>query len=705
MAVIDNLIAQIDNKELRNRIQREVERMNKHKKFGLVFEEHRPEYTLLYDIKVTVGSNVMKKNDPKNDNIFKVIGIKDEIAYCIKELNNETTKFNISELVCVAQFGEPIYPYLKHIDSICNDKDSDLWHTLIQADNYHALQLLEYLYAGKVDCIYIDPPYNSGATDWKYNNKYVDESDNYRHSKWLSFMEKRLKLAKKLLNPNDSVMIITIDEKEYLHLGCLLEEMFPEARIQMISSIISRKGTARADEFSRTNEFIYFVRFGACSIEKLNEVKSVAGESEVHWQPLRRSDLASKRGTTKGGTSQFYPIYVDVSSRKIVHIGEPISPEAPLDSVPNIEGAVPVFPIRDNGIEMNWGLVGSELQKRLQKGYVRVGKFTEDKPQKFVLNYLTSGTIKDIEKGKAKIKSYAEDGSVKAYYSEGKHSLPTTQWDVVVHDAKIYGTGLNSALMPDRVFPFPKSVYAVEDCLKYFVTNKTNALIVDFFSGSGTTLNAVNLINSKDNGNRRCIMITNNEVSADEKSEFEKRGISIGDEEYEKAGIARFFTWPRTVASITGKDTLGNDVKWDYGKPSKGIDLGYSLPSSNGFKANANFFKLGFLNKNYVALGRQLKELIPVLWMKANAIGECPIECNTETDMIILPKNKMAILIDENNFAKFKTYIDKHSEIETVFIITDYETAYQTMASKLKVKNIYQLYRDYLDNFRINKER
>lgn len=705
MAVIDDLIAQIDNKELRNRIQREVEKMNKHKKFGLVFEEHKPECTPLYDIEVTIGSNVMKKNDKNIDKIFKVIGIKDGIAYCIKELSNETAEFNVSELVCVAQFGEPIYPYLKPIDSICNAQESDLWHTLIQADNYHALQLLEYLYAGKVDCIYIDPPYNTGAKDWKYNNNYVDDSDNYRHSKWLSFMEKRLKLAKKLLNHNDSVMIITIDEKEYLHLGCLLEEMFPEARIQMISSIISRKGTARADEFSRTNEFIYFVRFGDCNIEKLNEVKSVAGKSEVHWQPLRRSDLASRRGTTKGGTAQFYPIYVDVSSHKIIHIGEPISPETPLDSIPEIDGAVPVFPIRDNGIEMNWGLVGKELEQRLKKGYVRVGKFTNNKPQKFVLSYLTSGTIDDIEKGKAKIKGYSEDGSVKAYYSEGKRSLPTTQWDIVVHDAKIYGTGLNSALMPDRVFPFPKSVYAVEDCLKYFVTNKKNALIVDFFSGSGTTLNAVNLLNSKDNGNRRCIMITNNEVSADEELEFKKRGISVGDEEYEKAGIARFFTWPRTVSSITGKDTLGNAIKGDYGKPSKEIDLGYSLPISDGFKANANFFKLGFLNKTSVALGKQLKELMPVLWMKANAIGECPIECNTESDMIILPKNKMAVLIDENSFAKFKTYIDKHSEIETVFIITDYETAYQTMASKLKVKNIYQLYRDYLDNFRINKER
>lgn len=107
----------------------------------------------------------------------------------------------------------------------------------------------------------IDPPYNTGARDWKYNNDYVDNSDQYRHSKWLSFMQKRLKLAKKLLNPEDSVLIVTIDEKEYLHLGCLLEEMFPEAKMQMVSSVINPKGSAR-DGFSRCDEYLFFVMFG-----------------------------------------------------------------------------------------------------------------------------------------------------------------------------------------------------------------------------------------------------------------------------------------------------------------------------------------------------------------------------------------------------------------------------------------------------------
>ena len=179
--------------------------------------------------------------------------IENGVATCVNKIDNTVEEMPLDDIVAVAQFGEAIYPYLKPIDSVCNAPNSDLWHALIEADNYHALQLLEYLYAGKVDCIYIDPPYNTGAKDWKYNNDYVDGADVYRHSKWLSMMDKRLRLAKKLLNPKSSVLIVTIDEKEYLHLGCLLEEIFPSANMQMVSDVIHPSGVARTNQFSRVN--------------------------------------------------------------------------------------------------------------------------------------------------------------------------------------------------------------------------------------------------------------------------------------------------------------------------------------------------------------------------------------------------------------------------------------------------------------------
>lgn len=231
MALLQDLIQQIDDPALRERILQETNKLAKQKKFGLVFEEHLPECTPLYDVPIRVGSKVARKTGYVRD-IYTVLKIDGDSALCDRRETHEQAILRMDEIVVIAEFGEPIYPTLKTLDYVENAPDSDLWHTLIEADNFHALQLLEYLYAEKVDCIYIDPPYNTGAKDWKYNNDYVDGSDAYRHSKWLSMMEKRLKLAKKLLNPKDSVLIVTIDEKEYLHVGCLLEEIFPEARMQ-----------------------------------------------------------------------------------------------------------------------------------------------------------------------------------------------------------------------------------------------------------------------------------------------------------------------------------------------------------------------------------------------------------------------------------------------------------------------------------------
>ena len=162
-----------------------------------------------------------------------------------------------------------------------------LWHTLIEADNFHALQLLRWLYPGQVDYIYIDPPYNTGARDWKYNNDYVDGSDQYRHSKWLDMMHKRLRLAKELLNPHHSVLICAIDEKEYLHFGCLLEELFPEATIQMVTVVTNPFGQERGRQLARVDEYAFFVFMGnvaPCPLEDdmlVNRVASAVPTSGV----------------------------------------------------------------------------------------------------------------------------------------------------------------------------------------------------------------------------------------------------------------------------------------------------------------------------------------------------------------------------------------------------------------------------------------
>ena len=699
MAAINDLISQIQDETLRNRIQEEVSKMAKQKKFGLVFEEHMPESTPLYDMPIKRGCNVMRRDSKDDKSIYVVLKIEGDTVVCVKsEQKDEAVTFELKDIVRVAEFGESIYPYLKPLDSVCNAPDSDLWHTLIEADNYHALQLLEYLYAGKVDCIYIDPPYNTGAKDWKYNNDYVDGADAYRHSKWLSFMQRRLRLAKKLLNPKDSVLIVTIDEKEYLHLGCLLEEMFPEAIMQMISSVISFKGSARKQQFTRLDEYIFILVFGEATIQRLplsDEWRmNPDDERATHltWKYLIRSGSAGFRERSPGN---FYPVFFTTEG-KYHSVGEPLPLGTDRTTVIPPEGTFAVFPVDTQGREHYWNINRDKFLEYKSKGYIKFGRPTKNGVP---ITFLTSGEIRKVEDGTYKIDGYADDGSIISS-NEVRDIMPGTQWRIKSHDATRQGTDLLTKILLGRQFPFPKSLYAVHDAIRFFVAQKTNALILDFFSGSGTTMHAVNLLNAEDGGHRRCIMVTNNEVSAEEAGTLLAQGYQPGDAEWEKLGIAHYVTWPRTVCTIEGHDVNGNPLKGDY--------LGSEplMHMADGFKANAAFFKLGFLDPTAVSLGMRFSEMLPTLWLKTGAKGKCPeLTGEQMPDMLILPENQFAVLINENQFADFAEKLAEHPEIQTVFLATDYEVNYQSMVKNLNVENAYQLYRDYLDHFRVNRGR
>ena len=697
MALLQDLIKQIDDATLRQRIMMEVGKLTKQKKFGLVFEEHLPECTPLYDVEIRIDSKVALKTGQVSD-IYIVRTIDGDKVICEHKIDHAQVEFALDELVAIAEFGEPIYPYLKPIDMVCNAPDSDLWHTLIEADNYHALQLLEYLYAGKVDCIYIDPPYNTGARDWKYNNDYVDGTDAYRHSKWLSFMEKRLRMAKKLLNPKDSVLIVTIDEKEYLHLGCLLEEIFTEARIQMITTVISAKGVVRTGQFSRVEEYIYILELGNSSVQPgiynmLDDEIKKEPDRSIEWLGFRRRAPQAKRNSRP---NQFYPVFVSNSDGRIISIGDVVKHGVDRNSIPVPEGCTALWPLSKDGDERLWSLVPEQARINFEKGYLRVNNWNSEKRTGTVY-YLPSGTIDDIENGKAEIVGYNADGSVEAkYHSEGT-TPPKRVWNMKTHNAETYGTNILNAIIGKR-FDYPKSLYAVHDSLRFYVERKKDALIIDFFSGSGTTLHAVNLLNAEDGGHRRCIMVTNNEVSEAEAKVLMKQGIKPSDEEWEKLGIARYVTWPRTVCSIEGHDVNGNPLKGNY--------LGSNIPMADGFKTNAAYFKLGFLDKASIRIGRQFREMLPILWMKAGCFGPCPVLVDQKVpEYMVLPENRMAILNDNSCFKRFAEEVGNASEIETVYLVTDSDADYRSMSKGLNVKQTYQLYRDYLDNFRINSRR
>lgn len=808
MAAINDLIARIQDPDLRQRIEKEVKELTKQKKFGLVFENHIPEMTLLYDYPISRGSKVICKSDDdkklSEDILWEVKKISKGKATCVHTVTNEEQTFDISELICVAKNGEPIYPCLRFVDSVQKAPNSDLWHTLIEADNYHALQLLAYLYPGMVDCIYIDPPYNSGATDWKYNNNYVDGNDSYRHSKWLAMMESRLLLAKKLLNPKDSALIVTIDEKEYYHLACLLEQIFPEAIMQMVSSVINPKGSVKTGLLTRCDEYIFFIYIGKGSANACNDdfLFATPQKKKVRWPSLKRTGSNSRRGIYK--SNAFYPIFYRKDTGKFDHIGESL-PHGVLRSTVTVpDDLVAVWPLDEKGEERIWQLYPETFTELAQHGFIRFGRLNKGSASPY---YVSTGLRKKILSGEIVINGKDDEGSVLLEYASGqKDESPKTVWNKTSHSASEHGTNLLSRIFGDNRFSYPKSLYAVRDTINIITKNKPDAIILDFFAGSGTTLHAVNLLNKEDGGHRRCIMVTNNEVSADEETTFRERGLHKGDEDWEKFGIARYVNWPRTKCSIEGIDVNGQPINGEYitsntqeitqkraikqlsfyipdGRqginvkkqivalindkkmpqnsvtaecpyivkedastailfdinsfddffdeihedietiyvvttsnkafntakreldelPERTKTIPVTFPMSEGFEANAAFYKLTFLDKEAVSLGSQLDKLLSILWMKAGAHGVCP--SHVEGEYTVFPENRMAILIDEYGFDELKEELEQHPEIETVYIIDDSEDNYRALSAQLSVKNTYQLYRDYLDNFKINIER
>lgn len=694
MANINETISEVA--KLNPELARQIQKYVKDHSYGLVFEHNLPEAVRLYKKQPAVGDTV---------NILAPRGQKEteenSVPWCVKYIDNgvaylehdgEAKDVPLEDICVLVSYRDVIYPGLKEIDRVERGNPEDPYHMVINSENYHALEALTYAYVGKVDCIYIDPPYNNRNRSWKYNNDYVSDEDQYKHSKWLAFMERRLKLAKQLLNPNDSVLIVTIDEKEYARLGLLLEQTFPNASIQMISITINRKGAKREKMFARADEYIYIVLLGNASVVL---PKGDGSEQEVRWFYLRRTDYASRRGTKKGGIAQFYPIYVDDNTKKIIRIGNPLEPDVDRNSVEKIDGATAVFPVRDDGVEMNWGVTGESLQNLLNEGLVRITDGNAQ--QKYIFKYLSTTYRKKVEDGRWAIRGVRDDGSKIVVETSGKINRVTTVWEDKTYDAGAYGTSLLKDTIGDERFSFPKSLYSVNDSLKYFVQEKKNALIVDFFAGSGTTLHAVNLLNAEDGGHRRCICVTNNEVSEAEEKKFVADGLRPSDPDWEKYGIANYVTWPRTVCSIEGHDVNGKPLEGDYGKPSKDIDLGYSLPKADGFKANAVFCELTYESAWPIRLDNAFNAIAPILWMQAGCQG--PII--RKIGKSYLTTDYYGVLFDYGQASKFCEKVKNTPTIKTVFVVTDDQRRYSNMCKRLPGIEVHRLYETFLRTFEI----
>lgn len=846
MAAIHDLLKQIEDPKLRERIAREWEDATRHKKFGLVYEQHLPEVVPVYSAKPRRGDLVAKRGRPLTGT-WRVRRIEGKTAHLMKpriagekESAGERMTAPLADLLVVKQFGDPIFPTLVPVDSVKNGPDDAPWHTLIEADNYHALQLLEYLYAEKLDCIYIDPPYNTGARDWKYNNDYIDGNDGWRHSKWLSFMEKRLRLAKKLLKPDTGVLICTIDEHEVHHLGVLMEEVFPASYRQMVTIVITSRGVA-AQGLARVEEHALFAyQSGAvASATSDNFLTTDQGTTRSNpWASLLR------RGTNASPFDRanlVYPIIIDPKTHRIVGVGETLDEKVKRGEIlkSELNAFVPdrtkgeAWPIRSDGRLGTWQVSPTTLMVLLENGYVKLGRYHVER-NSWAVNYLKRGPISKVKSGELIVVGREWDGGpvVLEYAVDGVESKRAkTVWNRTLHDAGTYGSTLLQSIVGNRSFDFPKSLYAVRDVLSVIVGDNKSALILDFFAGSGTTLNATMLLNDADQGSRQCILVTNNEVKSSDAENLRSKGVQAGDEKWENLGVCRSVTWPRSKFCVVGARDDGTALGGDYftgqqrdiekrrkffhaafvtladfsvpeglspahnkkqekqcekkklafvrmidALPQKSVTPGCQFivsedhkasilfsskamaewldaledqdhitdfyivaenekqfkaikdkvdgllgplivqeeerrPMSAGFAANVGYFKLDFLDKDRVELGAAFREVLPLLWMKAGALGQAPtLPDGPLPDFFVPEDSPFAVLLNETRIAAFEAALHGCKHLQQIFVVTDAEEAFRAISADLRSSlalnnpavEFVQLYRDYLVNFTIN---
>ena len=361
--------------------------------------------------------------------------------------------------------------------------------------------------------------------------------------------------------------------------------------------------------------------------------------------------------------------------------------------MPEFAGAVPVFPIDPDGVEKIWGLTPATLQEALDGGYVQVTPGTGH--QVYTISYLTTPNIKLAEAGQLKVVGIRPDGSKIVVFPGGKAERLSTVWRENRHDAGAYGTSILRSLLPDRSFPFPKALYAVEDSLRAFVADKPQATILDFFAGSGTTAHAVMRLNRQDDGRRRCILVTNNEVSAEEEARLWKQGLRPGDSDWEALGICEYITKPRIEAAVTGKTSDGLPIEGDY----KFID---EFPMGEGFEENVEFFTMTYEAPRPLAHNRAFEAIAPLLWLRAGSRGRRIEKAGHDFDVA----DTYGVLFDLDASRDFLAAVAEAESVRIVFIVTDDDRGFQAVCGELPARvEAVRLYESYLTNFTINTGR
>lgn len=374
----------------------------------------------------------------------------------------------------------------KGIDPVVTTDESKDENILIEGDNYHALSVLNYTHKGKVDVIYIDPPYNTGNNDFKYNDCYVDKEDAYRHSKWLSFMHVRVSLARELLK-NTGVIFVSIDNNELAQLKLLLDKIFGiQNFIANITVVNNLKGRSDDKYIATTHENLLIYKksdFETLGVkvpdEYIKEYKFKDERGLYRFLGLRKRGDNSLR---EDRPNLFYPVYFDKESGKLS-----------LDKK-DFKNPIEILPKLANGAEGNWRWGKETFKERINELSVSFVKKRNE------YDVVQKDYLHNEENSLKRIKA-------KSFWFGSEFSS----------DA---GTKALKEIIPDTDFNNPKPVALIEYCLEQ--SAKQDAVVLDFFAGSGTTGQAVLKMNNQDGGNRKFILCTNNENNICEDVTFER---------------------------------------------------------------------------------------------------------------------------------------------------------------------------------------
>ena len=412
----------------------------------------------------------------------------DERAYLI-DLVNTKKKYGLvweDKPEDVEELLRENLPVLNEVKekAIFNGEDNPN-HILIEGDNLHALTALTFTHEGKIDVIYIDPPYNTGNKDFKYNDTFVDKEDSYRHSKWLSFMDKRLRIAKRLLSET-GIIFMSIDDNEIAQLKMLSDEIFSGNNfIAELPTIMNLKGNQDQFAFAGTHEYslVYCKDKTKTTLNPfiLDEDDSMDWEEDEYGFFKKGANLKSTGGNAprEKRPNLFFPIFI--KSNKSFYVTN--------NDQPSDINDLAIYPITD-GKEMSWRW---SKNKFINEDYNVIisgenGVYSIYKKQR--------PAIGDLPSKKPKSLFY------KPEYSSGN------------------GTAMMKSILNNKNFTNPKPLDLIKDFL-LIGTNK-KSLVLDFFAGSGTTLHATMSLNAEDGGNRQCILVTNNENNICEEVTYER---------------------------------------------------------------------------------------------------------------------------------------------------------------------------------------